>query len=243
MIKILGIGLLVMTMLLVIAGNLLKDQYKKNGALEGKVLGLQAEVGFQKEVGALNITHNKEVAGVTKDARKQSDARIAILDSKSITARARSERDALEFGNDIHVTIARIMCRIQADTDSDAYDSCDSASDKAFIGDISLTITVTDETIRDWKSGCFTYRQHAKFTEKEHKAREETELEHQQILYLKDLCAPISITGFTPAGVSLIIKYLEQLEAKSLEKSIHIDGLHELIEKLQDPEFGVPKKG
>ena len=243
MIKILGIGLMVMTLLLVIAGNLLKNQYKKNGALEGKVLGLQAEVNFQKEVGALNIKHNKEVSDVTKDARKQSDERIAVLDLQSLTARSRSEKDALEFGNNIHVTIARIMCRIQADTDSEAYDACNSASAEAFIGDISLTITVTDETLKNWQQGCFIYRQHTEFTKEEHESREETELEHQQILNLKDLCAPISITGFTPAGVSLIIKYLEQLEAKSLEKSIHIDGLHKLIEKLQDPKFGVPKKG
>lgn len=243
MIKFLGIGLVVMTLLLVIAGNLLKNQYKKNGALEGKVLGLQAEVIFQKEVGVLNIKHNKEIANVTKDARRQSDERIAVLDLQGLTARARSERDALEFGDGIHVTLARVMCRIQADTDSDAYDTCNSAPDETFIGDISLTITVTDETLKDWKSGCFTYRQHSEFTIKEHEEREETDAEHEVILSLKDLCAPISITGFTPAGISIIIKYLEKLEAKSLEKSIHINGLHDLIDKLQDPNFGLPKKG
>jgi len=242
MIKILGIGLAVMTLLLIIAGSLLKNSYKANGALEGKVLGLQAEVSFQKEVGTLNIKHNKELANVTKDARKQSNDRIAILDLQAISARARSERNGLEFGNNIHVIIARVMCRIQADTDTKAYDTCISAPDEAFIGDISLTITVTDETLKDWKSGCFTYRQHADFTVREHEEREETDLEHQGILDLKNLCAPISITGFTPAGTSLILRYLEQLEAKSLEKSIHIDGLHSLIEKLQDPNFGLPKK-
>ena len=243
MIKILGIGLAVMIILLAIAGNLLKNSYKANGALQGKVLGLQAEVSFQKEVGALNIKHNKELANVTKDARRESDNRIAVLDLQSLSARARSERDGLQYGDDIHVTLARVMCRIQADTDTEAYDTCDSDPDEAFIGDISLTITVTDETLKDWKSGCFTYQQHAEFTPAEHEAREETNLEHEVILGLKDLCAPISITGFTPAGISLILRYLEHLEAKSLEKSIHIDGLHELIDKLQDPNFGLPKKG
>lgn len=243
MIKLLGIGLVVMTLLLVIAGNLLKNSYKQNGALQGKVLGLKAEVQFQKDVGVLNTKHNKDLANVTKDARRQSDKRIAVLDLKGLNARSRSERAALEFGDGIHVTLARVMCRIQADTDSDAYDTCNSAPNEAFIGNISLTVTVTDETLKDWKGGCFTYRQHAEFTVKEHEEREETDLEHIWILELKDLCAPISITGFTPEGVSLILKYLEQLEAKSLEKSIHIDGLHDLIDKLQDPNFGLPKKG
>ena len=174
MIKILGIGLAVMIILLAIAGNLLKNSYKANGALQGKVLGLQAEVSFQKEVGALNIKHNKELANVTKDARRESDNRIAVLDLQSLSARARSERDGLQYGDDIHVTLARVMCRIQADTDTEAYDTCDSDPDEAFIGDISLTITVTDETLKDWKSGCFTYQQPADFTAKEHEDREKT---------------------------------------------------------------------
>lgn len=239
MLKFLGIGLAVMTLLLVIAGNLLKNSYKENGALQGQVLGLEASVQFQKDVGELNIKYNKELADVKNTARKQSDQRLSQMGMEGLSARSRSERNALEFGNDIHITIARIMCRVQADTDPEAYSTCNSAPPEAFLGDISLTITVNDETLKDWESGCFTYRQHQEYTTEQHK--QEPAGEHELKLKLKDLCAPISITGFTPEGVSLILRYMEQIAAKSLEKSLHIDGLHKLIEKLQDPTFGAPK--
>lgn len=229
----------VLTVLLVLSGNLLKNAYKENGALQGKVIGLEESVKFQKEVGLLNAKYNSELANITEKSAKDSAKREAQINMDSLTARSRSERSPLKFGDSIHIALARIMCRIQADTDTEAFSACNSASPETFLGPVSLTITVTDETIDDGRAGCEVYKQYIEMTPAQRAELSDKQKTDKESL--KDLCNPISITGFTPEGISIMMRYLEQLQEKSLSKSLYIESMRDLIKKLQDPEFGKVK--
>jgi len=229
----------VLTILLVISGNLLKNAYKENGALQGRVMGLEEAVKFQKEVGALNVKFNRELADITEKSAKESAKRTAQINMDSLTARSRSERSPLKFGDSVHIALARIMCRIQADTDPKAFSACNSAAPETFLGPVSLTITVTDETIEDWKRGCDIYKEYRDLSPA--KRKELTAQQKKDKEGLKDLCEPISITGFTPEGLSIMMRYLEQIQDKSLQKSLYIESMRKLINKLQDPNFGKVK--
>lgn len=133
---------------------------------------------------------------------KANDLRLAEINKLRLTADRLARVDPLSFGDDYHVRLARIMCRIEAATDHSAVETCDHAPAEAYLTDIAFTLTVTQDNAEIWREQC----------EDGH----------------KDFCG-WSLTGMTPQASLTLLTWLESVDAYAREQGDHINMLHDMV--------------
>ena len=177
--------------------------------VEAEIAAKSAELSLQyaEDTAALSKEFNNQLAIERQTHERAVGEKISEINRLRQRVEKLARNNPKGFGDDFHVRLARIMCRIQAGTDTDTRETCDNAAPEAFGTDIAFTITVTPDTADIWREQC----------EDGH----------------RDFCN-WSITGFTPQGALTLLSWLQQLDTFALDQSQHIDGLHDLISKVTD---------
>lgn len=167
---------------------------------------LKHERELQRQIGELNDKHELERA----QNEKAMGERIAEINMLRQKAERLAQVDPLGFGDDIHIRLARIMCRVEAGSDLAAVETCNSAPAETFLTDLAFTITVTAENAEIWREQCEAGN--------------------------RDFC-DWSITGFTPQGTMTLLAWLEAVDRYLRDLGQDDDNLRRIIEQLgKEPE-------
>lgn len=172
---------------------------------------------YVEKTAALSQDFNEKLAEKDREHTRQLGNRETEINQLRLTADRLARVDPLGFGDDYHVRLARVMCRIQAGTDNNSRETCDNAPAEAYLADVAFTLTVTADNAEIWREQCEDGN--------------------------RDFCE-WSLTGFTPQAALTLLTYMERVDAYALEQGEHIDGLHDLIKAISansDPENGVGK--
>lgn len=157
---------------------------------------------YSEETAALSQKHIDDLAEKDREHNRQLGERETEINQLRLRADKLAKVDPLGFGNDYHVRLARVMCRIEAGTDSGARQTCDNAPAEAYLSDVAFTITVTAETAEQWAELC-----------------EEGN---------RDFC-DWSLTGRTPQGALTELAWLEKVDGFALAQGLQIDSFHDLV--------------
>lgn len=148
---------------------------------------------------------NKQLAEKDRASRQALDEREEEINQLRLTADRLAQVDPLSFGDDYHVRLARVMCRIEAGTSAADRETCDTAAAEAYLADVAFTITVTADNAEYWGEQCEDGK--------------------------RDFC-DWSLTGFTPQAALTMLAYIEKVDAYALAQGQQLDGLHELISNI-----------
>jgi len=166
-------------------------------------------IDYLNDTAEMSKAFNAALAEKEATHARQLGKKISEINQLRLTADKMAKLDPMGFGDDYHVRLARVMCRIQAGTNRDDRATCNNAPDEAYLSDIAFTITVTAETAEVWSELCDDGQ--------------------------RDFC-DWSLTGRTPQGALTELSWLEAVDAYALRQGDQIDGFHGLIEKITQSE-------
>lgn len=185
--------------------------WQRTRAIEGRAearIAAAAEKSareYVEKTAELSQDFNDKLAEKDREHTRQLGNREAEINQLRLTADRLARVDPLGFGDDYHVRLARVMCRIQAGTDHNSREACDNASAEAYLANVAFTLTVTSDNAEIWREQCEDGN--------------------------RDFCE-WSLTGFTPQAALTLLTYMERVDAYALEQGEHIDGLHDLIKSI-----------
>lgn len=165
----------------------------------------KAALDFQIEVDRIEQEHANKLNKEREANVKAQNAAIAEINLYRQKAERLAQFDPVGFGDDYHVRLARIMCRIEAGTDSAGVQACNNAPPETYLTDVAFTLTVTADNAEIWQEQCGDGNQ--------------------------NFC-DWSLTGFTPQAALTLLSWLEQVDGYAREQGQHIDTLHSLIKAI-----------
>jgi len=169
----------------------------------------KAEVEYQAELDRKEQAFHDQLNAERQANVKAQNLHIAEINQYRQKAERLAQVDPLGFGDDYHVRLARVMCRIEAGTDHSKVEACNNAPAEAYLSDLAFTLTVTAGNAEIWAEQCEDGN--------------------------RDFC-DWSITGFTPQAALTLLSWLEQVDGYAREQGDHINTLHGLIKMLGEPE-------
>jgi len=171
----------------------------------------ELETQYVRDTAEFSQNLNQQLAEKEAEFERQLDETQSELDAMRDTASRMAQKDPNGFGGDIHVRLARRMCRIQAASDREDRETCDNAASEAFISGQHFAVTVTQDTAEQYEENCEDG--------------------------LDDYCE-WSRTGLTSNGWITLLGWLDRVDGYALAQGNQIDSFHTLIEKLteKDPQ-------
>jgi len=169
----------------------------------------KAEVQYQADLDRAEQTFHDKLNEERQTNEKDRNSHIAEINKYRQLAEKLSRTDPISFGDDYHVRLARIMCRIEAGTDLYKVETCNSAATETFLTDIAFTLTVTAENAEVWREQCEDGN--------------------------REFC-DWSLTGMTPQAALTLLSWLEGVTGYAKEQGDHINALHGVIDYLGEPE-------
>lgn len=162
----------------------------------------KAEVRYQADLDRKEQEFHNKLNGEREANAKALAANKAEINRYRLQAERLSRVDPLAFGDDYHVRLARVMCRIEAGTDLSKVETCNSAPAETFLAGVAFTVTVTADNAEIWQEQCEDGN--------------------------REFC-DWSLTGMTPQAALTLLSWLEEVSGYAKEQGDHINTLHELI--------------
>lgn len=180
------------------------------------------------EIQKINQQFNDKLEEITNEVVRQSGVRQAEASMEGLDAEDRARHSPESFGDGVHDRLARIMCRMEAGTNTGRRQDCDRAPPDTFLTDFALTNTVTPDNSTRWFERCELWGQWL-----DDKSDTDFKEEHGITEEDRALC-DWSITGFTPRGADIFLSWLERVEVAFLQRGLQLENIHARIRAMNE---------
>lgn len=196
------------------------DLSEANGSLKSAVAGYQIEKEMNLRLQKANRDLLEQNFKHKMENQNEAATRRANILQDSLNSRKKAQENPNQYGDDVAVKLAQLMCFAEASTDTSKFNTCLHAPSEAFTSENNLTVTITSEIMQGWIDNCSLYKS-------------------GDIRYkgLSDFC-DITVISISPERFDTVIKTWAVNVIEGIkERDSYIQSLQELMKKVSNMEI------